>query len=83
MTTAEYSEAIDLRNQVMLRLCYNTSAFRHLELLSNNDFQAGLDALDPEAPCFINDRAIRNTVVYGLVHMMVEGPKAALGIELL
>ena len=39
-------------------------------LLLSNDFQVGLDSIDPDSPRYIKEEAIRNIIVIGLLHMI-------------
>lgn len=64
-----YSDAINKRNVVMMRLGSQPMDVQ-LRLLMNNNFQAGLDAIDPDAPCFVKDQAIQNVIIVGLNHMI-------------
>jgi hypothetical protein len=34
-------------------------------------FQAGLDALDPDCPCFVQDRAIQECIYLGLRYQVL------------
>lgn len=62
-------DSILKRNSVML--CFEQLTMRQgMTLLGNNTFQAGLDALDPDAPCWVKDSAIQDIIVLGLMSMM-------------
>jgi hypothetical protein len=41
-----------------------------MSLMLNNTFQAGLDALDPDCPCYVQDKAIQECVYFGLRNML-------------
>lgn len=60
-------------NAVLLRsklLCQQEDVFEAdpltaVKLMSNNLFQAALNALDPDAPCFVEDAAIQEVIYLG------------------
>ena len=57
--------AIKERNAVLLRT--QTAPIKvGMQLMMSNTFQAGLNALDPEAPCFVRSAAIREVLQRGL-----------------
>lgn len=64
-----YTDAINKRNVIMMRLG-DQPAHAQLRLLMSNDFQAGLDALDPDCPCYVQDRAIQECIYLGLRFML-------------
>jgi hypothetical protein len=44
---------------------------QRIDLLMSNTFQAGLDALDPNCPCYVRDRAIQECVYLGLRYQLL------------
>jgi hypothetical protein len=61
---------MNYRNEI-IRLLGRLDLEKHLALLSNNTFQAGLDALDPDCPCFVPDRAIQECIYLGLRYQVL------------
>ena len=57
---------MDYRTEALLRM-RTLPAMGQVALLMDNEFQAGLDALDPDLPCYVEDRAIQACVFYGLL----------------
>lgn len=39
-------------------------------VMSDNNFQAGLDALDPDCPCYVQDKGIAQCIYLGLMSMI-------------
>lgn len=62
----ENQAAIQDRNDV-LRQTQHCPVQVGMKLMMDNTFQAGLNALDPEAPCFVEDKAIRKVIFRGLL----------------
>ena len=57
------------RNNVLVKL--RQSGFDvYQALMQNNNFQAGLDALDPECPCYVQDKGIAHCIYRGLLSMI-------------
>jgi hypothetical protein len=58
------------RNEI-IKMLGRLEMEKHLALLSSNTFQAGLDALDPDCSCFVQDRAIQECIYLGLRYQML------------
>ena len=56
---------IEQRNQIIMFM-QGLPLIKRAMLLGDNSFQAGLDALDPDCPCFVRDNGIRECVFLGL-----------------
>jgi hypothetical protein len=61
---------MEYRNEI-IRMLGKLDVNKHLALLSSNTFQAGLDALDPDCPCFVQDRAIQECIYLGLRYQVL------------
>jgi len=57
------------RNAVVQAACKSSPAV-FMALMESNTFQAGLDALDPECPCYVKDKGIAQCVYLGLMSMI-------------
>ncbi len=42
----------------------------HYRVHASPDFAAGLNALDPNLPCFVEDEGARNMIMIGCMHMI-------------
>lgn len=61
---------MNYRNEI-IKMLPMLDMSKHLALLSSNTFQAGLDALDPDCPCFVQDRAIQECIYLGLRYQVL------------
>ena len=61
---------MEYRDEV-IRMLGRLEEDKHLALLMSNTFQAGLDALDPGSPWYVQDRAIRECVYQGLRYQLL------------
>jgi hypothetical protein len=61
---------MEYRNEI-IKMLGKLGPEKHLALLSSNTFQAGLDALDPDCPCFVRDRAIQECIYLGLRYQVL------------
>lgn len=57
------------RNNVLRRL-QQSGPDVYRALMQNNNFQAGLDALDPDCPCYVQDKGIAHCIHLGLLSMI-------------
>lgn len=67
----DHRQTLALRNKVLSRLP-KLPVTVGMKLMMDNSFQAGLNALDPEAPCFVESEAIREVVQRGLFAIIDE-----------
>jgi hypothetical protein len=58
---------MEYRNKVISMMAKLDMRAR-MSLLCDNQFQAGLNALDPDCPCYMQDEAIQGIIFYGLVY---------------
>ena len=61
---------MEYRNEI-IKLLGGLEMEKHLVLLMSNTFQAGLDALDPNCPCYVRDKAIQECVYLGLCYQLL------------
>ena len=61
---------MNYRNEI-IKMLGKLDMDKHLVLLSSNTFQAGLDALDPDCPCFVRDRAIQECIYLGMRYQVL------------
>jgi len=66
---SSYTDTLTKRNKIIL-LLETLTLHARFACLSSNIFQAGLDALDPDAPCWVQDGAIQDVIYRGLKAMM-------------
>jgi hypothetical protein len=64
-------QALTLRNQVVEQVS-KLPVSVGMKLMMANMFQAGLNALDPEAPCYVGSKAIQEVVQRGLFAIIDE-----------
>ena len=60
---------MEYRNKI-IQLLERLDARARVALLLDNQFQAGLDALDPDCPCYVGDEAIQGCIFYGLYYKL-------------
>ena len=60
---------MEYRNKI-IQLLERLDARARVSLLLDNQFQAGLDALDPDCPCYVWDEAIQGCIFYGLYYKL-------------
>lgn len=60
---------MEYRNEI-LKMARNAGFEVFAKLMMSNNFQAGLDALDPDCPCYVQDRAIQTCIYLGLQRMI-------------
>ena len=60
---------MEYRNKI-IQLLERLDARARVALLLDNQFQAGLDALDPDCPCYVWDEAIQGCIFYGLYYKL-------------
>ena len=60
---------MEYRNKI-IQLLERLDARARVALLLDNQFQAGLDALDPDCPCYVQDEAIQGCIFYGLYYKL-------------
>ena len=60
---------MEYRNKI-IQLLGRLDARARVSLLLDNQFQAGLDALDPDCPCYVADEAIQGCIFYGLYYKL-------------
>lgn len=60
----------DYRTSILVRVAKDLDHWQYYGLMSDNTFQAGLDALDPYLPCYVQDRAIQECIFLGLLELV-------------